>query len=403
MPRRESPTKSAPARGASSRAAALLLGAPFLLSVALLLLNDAVLKPALHDWLTGKLSDFAGLFVFPVLVVALTGWRTRAVWWGTAIAFVVWKSPLVTPLLVAWNAHAPWHLARVVDWSDLIAIVAVVGARAYVERRADVRVTGRSMRMLGAIVACGSLVVVAATTLPMRFTPLPAVASAELPVTRAAILDRLDAIGFSYNSIVYRRRRDRRPFPVDTVDVWRHPPARWPILRIELAEAPESRTVMRLLAATRDADSSWVEQARVEFERDLVEPLLRHFSSHDPLVAGTVYHLRSVNGRRLPVAVPDSECGGRITAAAVEVRHVDTLTVSVSRKDAAEHCIWRSYARLVHHAGDSVAAFDDVDPGIEAPLVLGSWRSIAVGSDLYLERIAGRPLLGVGTDLSFSR
>ena len=45
---------------------------PFsLLSIALLLLNDHVLKATVPSWLTGKLSDFAGLFFFPILLTTL--------------------------------------------------------------------------------------------------------------------------------------------------------------------------------------------------------------------------------------------------------------------------------------------------------------------------------------------
>src|SRR5688572_14818396 len=44
-----------------------------LAAVILLAVNDHVLKGSglLPNWLTGKLSDFAGLFLFPLLVTAL--------------------------------------------------------------------------------------------------------------------------------------------------------------------------------------------------------------------------------------------------------------------------------------------------------------------------------------------
>lgn len=41
-----------------------------LLSIALLLINDHVLKAIGPAWLTGKLSDFAGLFFFPFIIAA---------------------------------------------------------------------------------------------------------------------------------------------------------------------------------------------------------------------------------------------------------------------------------------------------------------------------------------------
>jgi hypothetical protein len=44
----------------------LVLGA-----MALMAINDHLLKDCCHSWLTGKLSDFAGLLFFPILLHAL--------------------------------------------------------------------------------------------------------------------------------------------------------------------------------------------------------------------------------------------------------------------------------------------------------------------------------------------
>ncbi len=56
------------------------LGAPFWISLAVLLVNDHVLKGGgwLPGWLTGKLSDFAGLLVLPLLLAASLRARTDA-------------------------------------------------------------------------------------------------------------------------------------------------------------------------------------------------------------------------------------------------------------------------------------------------------------------------------------
>ena len=40
------------------------------LSIALLVVNDHILKVVYPSWITGKLSDFAGLFFFPFIVAA---------------------------------------------------------------------------------------------------------------------------------------------------------------------------------------------------------------------------------------------------------------------------------------------------------------------------------------------
>src|SRR5438128_688958 len=93
-----------------------LLRSPLLLgAVGVLLLNDFVLKAAFHNWLTGKLSDVAGLAAVTLFCCAL--WP-RHVWTiGCAVAalFVWWKSPLSQPALDMMNGFAPWHVSRTVD------------------------------------------------------------------------------------------------------------------------------------------------------------------------------------------------------------------------------------------------------------------------------------------------
>lgn len=49
----------------------ILVSPGFLLCLCLLLLNDFILKSEFHNALTGKLSDFAGLFIFPLFFSAL--------------------------------------------------------------------------------------------------------------------------------------------------------------------------------------------------------------------------------------------------------------------------------------------------------------------------------------------
>ena len=104
----------------------------FLAALAVLLANDLWWKAAFGNWLTGKLSDFAGLFVVVVLAVALRPAHARALATVTAAAFVLWKSPASQPLIDAWNTAAPYRIARVVDYSDLLALAMIPLARRYV-------------------------------------------------------------------------------------------------------------------------------------------------------------------------------------------------------------------------------------------------------------------------------
>ncbi|GGK80604.1 hypothetical protein GCM10011405_30460 [Rufibacter glacialis] len=103
----------------------------FLLGLAALLLNDLVLKGLYGNWLTGKLSDFAGLFVFPLFWCALfPKYRLQAVLL-TGLVFIWWKSPHSQPFIDLWNSHVPLQIGRVVDFSDLMALAVLPAAFLY--------------------------------------------------------------------------------------------------------------------------------------------------------------------------------------------------------------------------------------------------------------------------------
>lgn len=80
-----SPTRPVPADG--------LLHPFSLLALVVLLLNDHVLKAAWPGLVTGKLSDVAGLVVFPLVVVAA--------WEAVLGAISRWRGPTARPLALA--------------------------------------------------------------------------------------------------------------------------------------------------------------------------------------------------------------------------------------------------------------------------------------------------------------
>jgi hypothetical protein len=111
------------------------------LSIALLLLNDHLLKAIAPSWLTGKLSDFAGLFFFPLLLAAGLGLvldrlrcPARLTWVLsfalTGIGFVLLKTVPAANVLAVQVASrllgAPVRYA--LDPTDLLALAALVPA-----------------------------------------------------------------------------------------------------------------------------------------------------------------------------------------------------------------------------------------------------------------------------------
>lgn len=90
----------------------------FYLSAVLLAVNDFWLKAEFHNDFTGKLSDFAGIALWVLFWEAWLPQRFRAhLYCLSAIIFVWFKSPLSEGVLQFL------HLQRVVDYSDLYALL----------------------------------------------------------------------------------------------------------------------------------------------------------------------------------------------------------------------------------------------------------------------------------------
>ncbi len=93
----------------------------FLISVALLLLNDFYFKYSFHNYLTGKLSDIVGLFAFSYFMSNVIKNKTKLVYIFTGLLFIFWKSSFSQPFIDFFN-DVGLGLSRVIDYSDLIAL-----------------------------------------------------------------------------------------------------------------------------------------------------------------------------------------------------------------------------------------------------------------------------------------
>src|SRR5262245_57296469 len=112
-----------------------LLTPIYLGAVSALVVNDHVLKQAYPGLITGKLSDFAGLFAFAVFLSVAIRRHVAAIHVAIAVGFTAWKSPLSDPLIAAWNATMPFRIARVVDYWDLLGLSMLPLSMAYLRRQ----------------------------------------------------------------------------------------------------------------------------------------------------------------------------------------------------------------------------------------------------------------------------
>jgi hypothetical protein len=255
-------------------AAAELTSPVFMLAVALLVLNDWVLKAAVGSWWTGKLSDFAGLFALATLVSALLPGHRRVVCASTAVGFLIWKSPASGPALAAWNSFDLWPLARVVDYTDWLAVLALVPVWRGPSRRAErspVRRPSLARRAVAVAAAVAAIAAFTATSVA-RPNPLPNQRDYAVPGAPGVVRAALDSLGFRPE----RRGRKAPANAPDTVSLYvRHPPERWIAVRIEVRETAPGVSAIRLIERISQDEGPVVTIEALDraFRAQVVEPL----------------------------------------------------------------------------------------------------------------------------------
>lgn len=110
----------------------------FLAGLCVLLLNDFIFKQQFHNELTGKLSDFAGLFIFPLFWSALFPRLKTSVYVVTAALFVFWKSVYAQPFIDGWNSLQLFPVERTIDDTDLFALLVLPFS--YIYRRSPPKI-----------------------------------------------------------------------------------------------------------------------------------------------------------------------------------------------------------------------------------------------------------------------
>lgn len=263
----------------SSRASVtlgVLASPPFIISLGVLLLNDWLLKEALGNWATGKLSDFAGLAAFSMFWAAVFPTRCRTVFVATAVAFTCWKSPLSEPALHAWNLLGVLPLARVQDYSDLVALLALGPAWVHV-RRMTVKPPSGPLPFLRRIRAVTTaMIAIMAFTATSVYRPFPIeVAVYAMPGTRDAVIAGLDSLRIP----VEKRRRKGGERAADTLAVnIRHPPERWLNVTVEVRDLGPATSEMRTIALGPVAQPPSTETLQRVFTLQVVQPLRQWLS-----------------------------------------------------------------------------------------------------------------------------
>lgn len=145
---------------------AMLVDPRFVASLAILVLNDRVLKAAYGNWLTGKASDLVGLIVLPIVVTALLRAVRlqidhRVVMTVTAVWFAAMKTlvPVAAATERLVEGLAGVNSTIVVDPTDLIGLVGLLVAAAIIENprpAIDRRALRFALLSIGLIACLGS-------------------------------------------------------------------------------------------------------------------------------------------------------------------------------------------------------------------------------------------------------
>lgn len=104
----------------------ILVSPLFLFFLVVLIVNDFFLKSAFHNMITGKLSDFSGLFIFPIFWSAIFPKQKLWIFISTAVLFAFWKSEYSSLIIQLVKPY--FSIGRTVDLSDLIALPMILFA-----------------------------------------------------------------------------------------------------------------------------------------------------------------------------------------------------------------------------------------------------------------------------------
>ncbi len=135
----------------------------FIVSICLLLLNDLYLKYSYHNWLTGKLSDFAGLFAFPFFWSCVFPRKIKIIYISTAVLFIFWKSEISQPVIEFFQSFG-LPINRTVDNTDLIALIIL--PLSYFYWNLDLATNSKIKKTFTVCIKGVSIIAFIATTLP---------------------------------------------------------------------------------------------------------------------------------------------------------------------------------------------------------------------------------------------
>ncbi|WP_343697574.1 hypothetical protein [Flavobacterium sp.] len=175
----------------------------FLLGLLILVLNDFYLKYAFSNFITGKLSDFAGLFIFPYFISIFFEKNANKIYLLISVIFTLWKFEISQPFIEWISNFTNLAFYRTVDLTDLVALVILPFSYLYFKRKVT-EIEEKTNTIFNSVIGILSLLIFVADSNPRQSIKLKNVSNKEykIPLNKDSIFQQSDFRG------QYDRNRD---------------------------------------------------------------------------------------------------------------------------------------------------------------------------------------------------
>lgn len=183
-----------------NRLTSILTTWPFVGALTLLLVNDWWLKYAYASFITGKLSDFAGITVIALLLFAAYPNRSKVIYFAISVMFLWWKSPASSIFIQHVNDWMPISIGRTVDYTDLVALSVLPACQYVITWHMKYRIAWPRVRkfLMAPVIATTLFGIMGTSILPTRqeYAIRPTDPSTELQ--REAISETIAAVAAAH-------------------------------------------------------------------------------------------------------------------------------------------------------------------------------------------------------------
>ena len=170
----------------------------FIIGLLILIINDLVLKYSYPGFLTGKLSDISGLFIFPIFFASFWFKQRRLIYCLTGLIFIFWKLPISQGFIDSWNSFGLLRISRVVDYSDLFTLMVLPISYLYVIKLKSP--TSNRFQIKPALISVISLMTFCATSVPRYEMPQGTVyigESYKIKLPKDSVISTIESLGYN--------------------------------------------------------------------------------------------------------------------------------------------------------------------------------------------------------------